>query len=61
MSVPTFSTCTFIAKFSVFSKNAGELTTRRKRAAANVLWPLAHRIGYTHPRRRATLQNGSTS
>ena len=27
----------------------GELTPRRKRAACNVLWPLAHRIAYTHP------------
>ena len=27
----------------------GELTPRRKRAACTVLWPLAHRIAYTHP------------
>ena len=28
----------------------GELDERRKRAAARILWPLAHWIGYTHPR-----------
>ncbi len=27
----------------------GALTPRRKRAACNILWPLAHWIGYTHP------------
>ena len=27
----------------------GVLTARRKRAACNVLWPLAHWIAYTHP------------
>jgi glycosyltransferase involved in cell wall biosynthesis len=27
----------------------GELTTRRKRAAIKILWPLAHWIAYTHP------------
>jgi len=28
----------------------GELTPRRRRAATKALWPLAHRIAYTHPR-----------
>jgi glycosyltransferase involved in cell wall biosynthesis len=27
----------------------GELTTRRKRAAIKILWPLAHWIAYSHP------------
>jgi glycosyltransferase involved in cell wall biosynthesis len=30
-----------------------DLTPRRKRAAARVLWPLAHWIGYTHPEEAA--------
>lgn len=29
-------------------KQRGELTSRRKKAACNVLWPLAHWIAYTH-------------
>ena len=29
-------------------QNRGELTDRRKRAAINVLWPLAHRIAISH-------------
>jgi glycosyltransferase involved in cell wall biosynthesis len=28
---------------------SGELTPRRRRAATKTLWPLAHRIAYTHP------------
>jgi len=31
----------------------GGLTIRRRRAAATVLWPLAHWIAYTHPREGA--------
>ena len=27
----------------------GELTDRRKQAACKILWPLAHRLAYTHP------------
>ena len=33
----------------------GELTDRRKRAACRVLWPLAHRLAYTHPEDAADL------
>jgi hypothetical protein len=33
----------------------GELTERRRRAAAKMLWPLAHWISYTHPREGADL------
>ena len=33
----------------------GELTERRKRAAAKMLWPLAHWIAYTHPREGAEI------
>ena len=29
-------------------ESRGDLTLRRRKAAANVLWPLAHRIAYTH-------------
>jgi glycosyltransferase involved in cell wall biosynthesis len=35
----------------------GELTDRRKRAAAKVLWPLAHWIAYTHPREACEVAN----
>ena len=30
-----------------------ELTPRRKKAACNILWPLAHWIGYSHPQEAA--------
>ena len=30
-------------------QQSGRLTLRRRKAAASVLWPLAHWIGYTHP------------
>ncbi len=33
----------------------GELTPRRARAACQVLWPLAHRIAYTHPQEAAAV------
>ena len=33
----------------------GELTTRRRRAASRVLWPLAHWISYTHPEEGAAV------
>lgn len=29
-------------------EDGGELSERRRRAAAKILWPLAHQIGYTH-------------
>jgi glycosyltransferase involved in cell wall biosynthesis len=38
-------------------ERAGELTTRRKQAAAKVLWRLAHWIGYTHPQEAADVAN----
>lgn len=38
-------------------ESSGELTPRRRRAAAKVLWPLAHWIGYTHPADAADVAN----
>jgi glycosyltransferase involved in cell wall biosynthesis len=37
--------------------HAGELTPRRRRAAASALWPLATWIGYLHPREAADVSD----
>lgn len=36
-------------------QHSGRLTPRRRKAAASVLWPLAHWIGYTHPAEAAAV------
>ncbi len=36
-------------------EETGELTNRRKKAAVKILWPLAHRIAYSHPQEACNL------
>ena len=46
--VTNFQHLMLYRKILAHLESQGELTQRRKKAACNVIWPLAHRVGYHH-------------